>query len=73
MLKFHALKLVGRQEEGEDAVCLEFEVPEELISAYPGLAGQHIVLKAQIDGEEVRRTYSLVSVPGEFPLRIGVR
>ena len=73
MLKFHALKLVGRHEEGKDAVCLQFEVPQELISAYEGQAGQHIVLKARIDGEEVRRTYSLVSAPGEFPLRIGVR
>jgi ring-1,2-phenylacetyl-CoA epoxidase subunit PaaE len=73
MLKFHALKLVGRHPEGDDAVCLHFEVPEELISMYVGQAGQHIVLKARIDGEEVRRTYSLVSAAGGFPLRIGVR
>jgi len=73
MLKFHALALVGKEQEGEEAVCLKFLVPEELISTYTGQAGQHIVLKVQLDGTEVRRTYSLVSVPGEFPLRIGIR
>jgi ring-1,2-phenylacetyl-CoA epoxidase subunit PaaE len=73
MLKFHALELVGREAQGEAAVCLEFAVPEELQAAYTGRAGQHIVLKAQLAGEEIRRTYSLVSAPGDFPLRIGVR
>jgi len=73
MLKFHPLELIGREPEGEDAVCLQFAVPAELTSAYTGQAGQHVVVKAQVNGAEVRRTYSLVSAPGEFPLRIGVR
>jgi ring-1,2-phenylacetyl-CoA epoxidase subunit PaaE len=73
MLKFHALELIGKEPEGEEAVGLQFAVPDELSSIYVGQAGQHIVLKAQLDGAEVRRTYSLVSAPGEFPLCIGVR
>lgn len=73
MLKFHPLELIGREQQGEDAVCLKFAVPAELESTYTGRAGQHIVVKAWLDGAELRRTYSLVSAPGEFPLRIGVR
>lgn len=73
MLKFHALQLVGKEPEGEEAVCLRFAVPEELVSSFAGQAGQHVVLRAEIDGAEVRRSYSLVSAPGELPLRIGVR
>ncbi len=73
MLKFHDLELAGCAPAGEDAVCIEIGVPPELRDAFTGVAGQHVVLKADIDGEEVRRSYSLVSTPGEFPLRIGVR
>lgn len=73
MLKFHALELVGKQPEGEEAVCLQFAVPEPLVADFTAQAGQHVVLKADIDGAELRRSYSLVSAPGEFPLTIGVR
>ncbi|HEY5680518.1 MAG TPA: 2Fe-2S iron-sulfur cluster-binding protein [Pseudomonadales bacterium] len=73
MLKFHDLEVAGCTSAGEEALCLQIVVPPELREAFSGAAGQHVVLKADIDGEEVRRSYSLVSSPGEFPLRIGVR
>ena len=73
MLKFYALELIANDAAAEEAVCLQFDVPEELTETFAGQAGQHIVLKAQIDGTEVRRSYCLVNAPGEVPLRIGVR
>jgi ring-1,2-phenylacetyl-CoA epoxidase subunit PaaE len=73
MLTFHSLRVAGIHPDAEDAVGISLEVPAELREAYRGLPGQHIVVKAQIDDGENRRTYSLVSAPGEWPLRIVAR
>jgi ring-1,2-phenylacetyl-CoA epoxidase subunit PaaE len=70
MLKFHPLKVLHVVPDAEDAVALTLEVPPPLEAEYRGQAGQHVVVRADIDGEEVRRTYSLVNAPGEWPLRI---
>src|SRR2546423_9229131 len=70
MLKFHSLKVAQLAPEGEDAVAIALEVPAELRDEYRGSAGQHVVIRAAIGGEEIRRTYSLVNAPGEWPLRI---
>jgi ring-1,2-phenylacetyl-CoA epoxidase subunit PaaE len=59
--------------QAEDAIELALEVPAELAAEYRGLAGQHIVLRTALATEEVRRTYSLVSAPGERLLRIVAR
>jgi ring-1,2-phenylacetyl-CoA epoxidase subunit PaaE len=73
MLRFHSLRVAQVQMQAEDAVALALEVPAELAAQYRGIPGQHIVLRTQLDGEEVRRTYSLVSAPGERLLRIVAR
>jgi ring-1,2-phenylacetyl-CoA epoxidase subunit PaaE len=73
MLRFHSLRVAQVQAQAEDAIALALEVPAELAAEYRGVAGQHIVLRASLEGEEVRRTYSLVSAPGEPLLRIVAR
>lgn len=73
MLKFHSLRVAEVQPDAEDAVAVALEVPAELQAAYVGLPGQHVVLKAELEGQEQRRTYSLISAPGEWPLRIAAR
>jgi ring-1,2-phenylacetyl-CoA epoxidase subunit PaaE len=73
MLRFHPLRVAQVQTQAEDAVALALEVPPELDAEYRGVAGQHIVLRASLQGEEVRRTYSLVSAPGERLLRVVAR
>jgi ring-1,2-phenylacetyl-CoA epoxidase subunit PaaE len=70
MLRFHSLTVGGISPDAEDAVVISLEVPAELRAEYSGSAGQHVVVRVAIDGEEVRRTYSLVNAPGEWPLRI---
>jgi ring-1,2-phenylacetyl-CoA epoxidase subunit PaaE len=70
MLKFHSLKVAQVAPDAEDAVAIALDVPLELRAQYQGSAGQHLVVRALLDGEEVRRTYSLVNAPGEWPLRI---
>jgi len=73
MLAFHALRVTEICPEAEDAVGVSLEVPPELREAYRGLPGQHVVVKTEINDEENRRTYSVVSAPGESPLRIVAR
>jgi ring-1,2-phenylacetyl-CoA epoxidase subunit PaaE len=70
MLRFHPLTVAQLTPDAEDAVTVALEVPEPLRAEYRGSAGQHVVVRAVIDGEETRRTYSLVNAPGELPLRI---
>ena len=70
MLKFHPLTVLQVTPDAEDAVAIALEVPPELRDEYRGSPGQHVVLRLNIDGEDTRRTYSLVNAPGEWPLRI---
>ena len=70
MLKFHALKVTEVAPDAEDAVSIALAVPPSLHAIYRGSPGQHVVVRATIDGTETRRTYSLVNAPGEWPLRI---
>ncbi|HJS91634.1 MAG TPA: FAD-binding oxidoreductase, partial [Steroidobacteraceae bacterium] len=73
MLRFHSLRVAQVQMQAEDAVALAFEVPAALAAEYRGIPGQHVVVRASLEGEEVRRTYSLVSSPAEPLLRIVAR
>lgn len=73
MLTFHELRVAEARPEAEDALAVALEVPETLREAYRFEAGQHVVLRARIDGEELRRTYSLANAPGEWPLRLALR
>lgn len=70
MLKFHSLPVVRLMPDAEDAVAIELAVPAGLRAEYLGAAGQHVVVRVTLDGEDTRRTYSLVNAPGEWPLRI---
>jgi ring-1,2-phenylacetyl-CoA epoxidase subunit PaaE len=70
VLKFHPLEVASITPDADDAVAIALAVPPELREEYRGSPGQHVVVRTQIGGEEVRRTYSLVNAPGEWPLRI---
>jgi len=73
MLKFHSLAVAQVAPDAEDAVAVALEVPAQLRAEYRGSAGQHVVVRALLDGQDTRRTYSLVNAPGEWPLRIVAR
>jgi ring-1,2-phenylacetyl-CoA epoxidase subunit PaaE len=73
MLRFHELKLADRSAAADDAVHLTLAVPDELRNAYVHEPGQHIALRVLIDGQEHRRTYSIVSPPGTPGIELGLR
>ena len=71
MAKFHSLKVVEVIKETEDCVSLILDP----ISGgdFSFIAGQYLTLKADINGEEVRRSYSLSTSPSEGVLRVAVK
>jgi ring-1,2-phenylacetyl-CoA epoxidase subunit PaaE len=73
MPKFHALKVKEVRPETEDCVSVAFELPEELKADYQYLPGQYLTLKAEIDGEDVRRSYSICTSPLDEELRVAVK
>ena len=70
---FHPLKIAEVRREIDDAVSLRFELPEHLREAFRFAPGQHLTLRTEIDGEEVRRNYSLCVAPHENELRIAIK
>jgi ring-1,2-phenylacetyl-CoA epoxidase subunit PaaE len=70
MVKFIPLRVIRHQPEAEDALRIALAVPAEHRDTFNFTPGQHVALRAMLDGEEVRRTYSLVSAPGCAVLEI---
>ncbi len=70
---FHTLKVQDITRETEDCVSVAFEVPEDLQQAYTFLPGQYLTLEADIEGETVRRSYSLCSSPVDGELRVAIK
>lgn len=71
--KFHRLTVSDVKRETADAVSIAFAVPDELTQDYHFAAGQYLTLRATFAGEELRRSYSICSAPGDEALRIGVK
>jgi ring-1,2-phenylacetyl-CoA epoxidase subunit PaaE len=70
---FHTLKVKEVKTETPDCVSIEFEVPENLQGEFAFEQGQNITIKKEIDGEEIRRSYSICAAPFENELRVAVK
>ncbi|HUN25101.1 MAG TPA: 2Fe-2S iron-sulfur cluster-binding protein [Steroidobacteraceae bacterium] len=73
MPEFHRLTVLDHVREAEDAVRLRLALPSSARAAFRGLPGQHVTIRATVDGRALRRTYSLVSEPGSEHLEIAFR
>jgi len=73
MKNFNRLTISDVRHETTDTVSIAFAVPKNLGDIYNFKAGQHVILRKKIGGEEVRRTYSLCSQPGSGELRVAIR
>lgn len=70
---FHTLKVKEVRNETADCVSISFDIPETLQHEFLFEQGQNITLKKEIDGEEIRRSYSICSAPYEKELRVAVK
>lgn len=73
MTKFHELSVATVTPETRDAIVVTFDVPPEHQDAFRYEAGQHLTFKVQIDGEELRRSYSICSAAFENKLRVAIK
>ncbi|HTU09997.1 MAG TPA: ferredoxin--NADP reductase [Allosphingosinicella sp.] len=72
-VSFHSLTVAEIVDETEEARSIRFAVPEELRETFSFKPGQHLTLKAEIAGEEVRRNYSLCVAPHDGQLMVTVK
>jgi ring-1,2-phenylacetyl-CoA epoxidase subunit PaaE len=57
--RFHTLGVTDVERLTDDAVALSFAIPDDLADEYIFEPGQHLTLRATIDGQDVRRSYSI--------------
>ncbi len=71
--EFHTLKVSQLVKETDVSTSIFFEVPEHLSEDYTYKAGQYLTLKMTIDGQEVRRAYSICTSPLEASIAVNVK
>lgn len=57
--QFHLLPVVAVERLTDRAVAISFDIPDELRTTFRFQPGQHLTLRAQLDGPDVRRSYSI--------------
>ncbi|HAT6582567.1 1,2-phenylacetyl-CoA epoxidase subunit PaaE [Corynebacterium striatum] len=57
----------------EDSVEVSFAVPAQLQADYDYIPGQYVALRADIDGQEIRRSYSICDVPRDGVIRVAIK
>tara|TARA_R110002072_G_scaffold14272_2_gene59323 strand:+ start:15734 stop:16807 length:1074 start_codon:yes stop_codon:yes gene_type:complete len=70
---FHTLSVKDIYKETDDCSVITFNVPSELETEFKFRQGQHLTLKADINGEDVRRSYSLCSGPVDGEWKVAVK
>ena len=71
--RFHQLRVAEVRRETPECVSLKFDLPAELADEYRFTQGQHLALRTVLDGEEVRRSYSVCTGCDEGELRVAVK
>ena len=71
--QFHVLRVRAVQDLTRDAITVSFDVPPAAGAAFRYEQGQYLTLRAQIDGEEVRRSYSICSAVQQQQLRVAIK
>ncbi len=73
MSKFHSIQVADIYKETKDCSVITFDIPENLKSDFSYNSGQHLTLRTTINGEEVRRSYSLCSSPTQNTWQVAVK
>lgn len=70
---FHTVTVAAIEPLTNDAVAVSFEIPPEIAQRFDHTPGQHLIFRATIDGEDVRRSYSICSAPGAARPTVGIK
>lgn len=72
-LHFHPLKIKNIKSETPDCVSIAFDIPVELQKEFAFKQGQSLTLRKTLDGEEIRRSYSICTSPFDNEVRVAVK
>ena len=70
---FHPLRVRAIEPDTAEAVIVSFDVPEALREVFGFTQGQYLTLRSDIDGQDLRRSYSICAGVDDGELRVGVR
>ena len=73
MAKFHKIKVKDVYKETDDCSVITFDVPADLEEEFNFRQGQHLTVKADIEGEDTRHSYSLCSSPIDKQWQVAVK
>jgi len=73
MREYQPLRIAEVRRETPEAISVVLHIPDELREAFRFKPGQHLPVRASIDGEEQRRTYSICCAPDEAGVRIAIK
>ena len=71
--QFNTLRVDAVRRLTDDSVEVTFEVPEHLQDDFDYAPGQYVALRAEIDGQELRRSYSICAVPVPGEIRVAIK
>jgi ring-1,2-phenylacetyl-CoA epoxidase subunit PaaE len=73
MADFHKVNIQEVKQETANAVSVLFDIPEQLKQDFNFVSGQYVTLQTIINGEEVRRAYSICSTPKSNEIRVAIK
>ncbi|MGZ8516062.1 MAG: FAD-binding oxidoreductase, partial [Chitinophagaceae bacterium] len=72
-IHFHSLRIKEIKKETPECVSVVFEIPPGLTKSFQFKQGQSLTMRAKINNEEVRRTYSICSSPLDNEVRVAIK
>ena len=72
-LHFHPLTVTALTPDTDESTIVSFAVPSALAETFRFTPGQYLTLRHPVEGQDLRRSYSICSAPQDGVLRVGVR
>jgi ring-1,2-phenylacetyl-CoA epoxidase subunit PaaE len=73
MSHYHSLRIADVRPETREAITVSFDIPASLAAAFRFIPGQHVNVRAQLAGQEVRRSYSICAAADDPQPRILIK
>ena len=70
---FYPLKILDVVRETDDVIALTLASEADIAEEFGFKPGQHLIFRAEIDGEDIRRNYSLCNAPDEGALKVAIK
>jgi ring-1,2-phenylacetyl-CoA epoxidase subunit PaaE len=73
MSQFYPLQIADVRQETRDTIVATFDVPPALRERFAFTQGQHLTLRARVNDEDLRRSYSICSAVQDGDLRVAIK